>query len=341
MKKLISTQCVILALLFAGNVSSQEAESMSITGSVAPVNQVLLTVNGEPVRMSDISTAAQGVASAAARNGMQITQEQILELATAQVVDAILLAQQAKKEQVTVDRVEVGTALQDIVKRAGSRENLDAQLANTGMTFDLLREGIETTMLARAYVDQKIRPGISVSDEEANAYYDENPQYFARPEQVRASHILMTTGEGADDEAKAAAKAKAEAARKRALDGEDFATLAKEVSEGPSGPNGGDLGWFSADQMVKAFTDAAFSTEPGEISEVVETQFGFHVIRVEERRPAMTMPYEDVVQNIKLNLIERKVAEGAEAVLEPIREKAEVVPVAQVAQDAATPEVEE
>ena len=84
----------------------------------------------------------------------------------------------------------------------------------------------------------------------------------------------------------AAAKAKAEAAHQRAVAGEDFAELAKELSEGPSGPNGGDLGFFEKQRMAPAFADAAFALEPGEISPVIKTQFGYHVIKVEERRGA-------------------------------------------------------
>jgi len=327
MKTIRMAPYLALVVLCAGSVCAQTPTS--VEGSVVRENKVVMTVNGDPVRMSDISAAAQGIAQAAARNGMQLSQEQIVEMASSQVVDALLLAQMAKKEGLEVDGTEVATTLQDIVKRAGGREALDKTLAKTGMNFDLLKEGLQMTMLARTYVDEKIRPGVSVSDEEAKAFYDENPQYFERPEQVRASHILINVAEDADEAAVAEARKRAEAALEKAAAGEDFAALATELSEGPSADNGGELGWFSKGQMVEAFTEAAFATEPGKVAEeIVKTQFGFHVIKVHEHREATTMPFDEVVQNIKLNLTERKVSEAADAALKPIREAAEIVPTA-------------
>jgi parvulin-like peptidyl-prolyl isomerase len=114
-----------------------------------------------------------------------------------------------------------------------------------------------------------------------------------REEQVRARHVLAKADAGADEPTRAAARGKAEQAHRRALAGEDFAALAKELSDDASAAEGGDLGFFEKGRMVPAFADAAFALQPGEISAVVETQFGYHVIKVEApacRRCRSTRP---------------------------------------------------
>jgi peptidyl-prolyl cis-trans isomerase D len=126
-------------------------------------------------------------------------------------------------------------------------------------------------------------------------HYRQNLQQFSTPEQVRASHILLKT-EGKDD---AAVKARAETILKAAKSGADFAALAKEHSEDEgSAKNGGDLDYFSHGRMVKEFEDAAFSLAPGSISDLVKSQFGYHIIKVVDKKPATTRPLDEVRQQI-------------------------------------------
>lgn len=123
------------------------------------------------------------------------------------------------------------------------------------------------------------------------------------PEQVRARHILVAVDAAADDATKAAARAKLEGAKKRIEAGEDFAAVAKEVSDDPgSKAGGGDLGFFKRGAMVSAFEDSAFSLEPGKLSGIIETPFGFHLIRVEEKKQASELPYSEASARIAQEL---------------------------------------
>jgi hypothetical protein len=123
------------------------------------------------------------------------------------------------------------------------------------------------------------------------------------PEQVRARHILVAVDAAADPAAKAAARAKIEAAKKRIEAGEDFAAVAREMSDDPgSKQNGGDLGFFKRGAMVKPFEEAAFSLEPGKLSDVVETPFGYHLIRVEEKKAAAQLPYSEASARVAQEL---------------------------------------
>jgi peptidyl-prolyl cis-trans isomerase C len=129
-----------------------------------------------------------------------------------------------------------------------------------------LRFQFERDLAIRKLLDDQIGGKITVSEKESRAYYDSNLESFKKPEQVRASHILIKVDPGADEAKKAEARTKIESLQAKLKKGEDFGALAKEYSEGPSGPKGGDLGFFGRGQMVKPFEEAAFSMKPGQVS---------------------------------------------------------------------------
>ena len=157
--------------------------------------------------------------------------------------------------------------------------------------------------LAQEYIFRVVVKEIRVPDEELKKFYAANEKSFVTPEQARVRHILIMTPPGASGDDRKKAREKAEGALKRLKDGEDFAKLVLEYSEDPnSRPNGGDLGYFAKGQVVKPFEDAAFSLKPGQTSELVETQFGFHIIKVEDRKQAMNRPFEEVKEAIRTRL---------------------------------------
>ena len=141
-----------------------------------------------------------------------------------------------------------------------------------------------------------------VSDEQVKEYYEQNKDRFTTPEKVEASHILIKTDEDADEAAIEAARKEALAVYEKAAKGEDFSELAKEFSQGPSGPNGGYLGSFERKSMVKPFGDAAFAMKAGEISKPVKTQFGWHVIKLKAKHQAKIEPFEKAATLIRNEL---------------------------------------
>lgn len=152
------------------------------------------------------------------------------------------------------------------------------------------------------FPNARFESGVEVSEADAKQYYDENQGEFAQQEQVHARHILIRSPEAADEQTKAEARQRAEAALTRIKEGADFATLATEVSEDSSASNGGDLGFFRRGMMVPPFEEAAFSLQPGQTSNIVETQFGFHIIKVEERTEAGAPPFEETRAQIEAKL---------------------------------------
>ncbi|HPC93842.1 MAG TPA: peptidyl-prolyl cis-trans isomerase [Sedimentisphaerales bacterium] len=168
---------------------------------------------------------------------------------------------------------------------------------------------------------------IDVNDADAQAYYEGHPKEFVKPEMVRASHILIAPDPNAADpnQAKAVAKAKAEALLTQVKSGADFAELAKANSSCPSKTQGGDLGTFGRGKMVKPFEDAAFALEPGEVSDVVETRFGYHIIKVTEHTDAQTVPLEEAKTGIIERLIAQKKNQAVQEYLQSLKDKATIV----------------
>ena len=150
-----------------------------------------------------------------------------------------------------------------------------------------------------------------VKTSELKRYYEENIESYKVPEKVEASHILIKTEQGSDDQSIEKARKKAMEVYEKAVAGEDFAELAKQYSQGPSAEDGGYLGKFEKDAMVKPFAEKAFSMKPGEIGKPVQTQFGWHVIRVSDRLEASVQSFEEVKDKIRDRIIQNKVKDLA------------------------------
>lgn len=211
---------------------------------------------------------------------------------------------------------------------AGSDDDFAAKVKESGLTIPEIKQGIRENLSIRGLVTKEIGPSVVVNEADEQKFYDENPQRMQRPEQVELSHILIALKPGGTDAEKAADKA---AAKKKAEDilakikaGGDMAQLAKENSEDGSKDKGGALGWISKGQTVPPFEAAAFALQPGETSGVVESQFGFHIIRCTGRRPAGKAPFADVKEQIASFLHDRGLAEAVRKHVAELRAKAKI-----------------
>ncbi len=161
-------------------------------------------------------------------------------------------------------------------------------------------------------IDPKTLEGdIKISQEEILSYYEFNADTFHEPKKVKARHILFKLTENASQEKEKEVKEKAESVLKEARENTDFAELAKKYSEGPTKTKGGDLGYFSSGQMVKSFEDTAFNMKPGDISDLVRTQFGYHIIKVEDVKEAMPKKLDEVRSRIVKTLTQNTSADLA------------------------------
>jgi peptidyl-prolyl cis-trans isomerase C len=163
-----------------------------------------------------------------------------------------------------------------------------------------------------------------VGEQEAREFYEKNPDKFKQPEQVRASHIFKRVPQGADPATKAKIRGSLEPVLKLVKSGGDFAELAKKNSEDGSAQAGGDLNYFGPGQMVPEFEKVAFQMKPGETSGIVESQFGFHIIKVTDRRPGRTVPFEEVKEQIANFLKQQRQQEKTNALIEQLKAKSRI-----------------
>ncbi|MFW6368983.1 MAG: peptidylprolyl isomerase, partial [Myxococcota bacterium] len=182
--------------------------------------------------------------------------------------------------------------------------------------------------------DDQIDEVLAEREDEVASFYERNAFRYEQPERVRARHVLISAGPEVSEEERAAARVKADEILAQAREGADFAELAREHSDDPgSAQQGGDLDWFPRGQMVPAFEEVAFSLEPGEISDVVETPFGYHIILVEDHQEAQKQPLEEVSREIAADILRGEMAEEvarreAESLLEEAVEKGSLSAVA-------------
>jgi len=307
-------------------MSQQDPTSGPDPSSARPApNPVVLRVNGDPIYAVEISMVMQTLQSQLEKRGETVDQRELAMAATQRAIEQKLLVQEARRFAVKADEMQVARAAQMAEQQAGGRAMLEAKLKATGSNYDQFLEMIREVELMRAFVAQQITPNVVVTDEEIAAYYEANPTVFEAEERAHAYHMIFIVGEDAAPAALADKRAKAEAARQRALTGdEDFTVVARELSEGPSAPNGGDLGWVTRGALVSPLSETVFSLQPGEISEVVQSRFGFHVATISDRRPAETISLEEASDQIKIVLQQQEATEVVGQLLETLVKNAKV-----------------
>src|SRR5206468_626449 len=181
-----------------------------------------------------------------------------------------------------------------------------------------------SNLMVQKLLQGEVMSKIEIKPSDISAFYEKNPDKFQQPETVHAAHILVIVPPGSDEKAKAALKAKAVEALQAAKAGKDFGALARQYSQDGSAQHGGDLGFFPRGQMVPAFEQAAFALKPGEVSDLVETQFGFHIIKMIEKRPGGTVPFAQVAPKIQEFLENQAQSDKAKAYVETLKAKGKV-----------------
>ena len=293
-----------------------------------PADQaVAITVNGEVITKGQI---AEEVARLSRQFGGRMSPEQMAQMQGAlsqqagdNLISRILLQQKITEDGVTVSREEIDARMAEVRASFGSEADMTNRLAMMGMTVEMLEQEMETGLAVEKLIAEYV-PTEEVTDSDAKAYYDEKSAQFQQPERVQASHILLKV-EATDTEAvRDVAREEAEGLVAQLGQGADFAELARGHSACPSSQKGGDLGFFQRGQMVKPFEDAAFALDVGEISGIVETQFGYHIIKVTEREDGRTVPFEEAKGNITTMLDGQRKQEAMKTYTDQLKTTADI-----------------
>ena len=251
-------------------------------------------------------------------------QKEFEKQALTQLVSAELLYQAAQKLEIKDLDKQVDDKMAKGKARFGKAEDFAKAMKDMDMEEKDLRDYTRRDLIITNFIEKTIVPTVKVSEEDARKFYDQNPDKFTRPEAVKASHILLGVDEKATAEEKKAAREKAEKLRKELAGGADFAALAKGNSTCPSSQQGGDLGYFGKGQMVPAFEKAAYALKPGEISDVVETQFGYHIIKLTEKKAAEKVEFKEARPRIDEYLKNQKIGAAVNDYLTEARKTAKI-----------------
>jgi peptidyl-prolyl cis-trans isomerase C len=287
-------------------------------------DDTIVKVNGTIITRAEMDRAMK-VLSAQSQMGKQTppsksAEDTVLE----QLISAELLFQAGTKLGVK----DLDKQVADKVAQGKAKFKTDAEYENAlksaGLTPKALEELLRKDIVINNLVVKEIVPKVTVSDTDAKKFYDENIDKFKRPEQIKASHILCKVDPKASAEDKKKAKEKAASLLKEIKSGKEFTELAKTNSDCPSSKQGGDLGLFGKGQMVPAFESAAFALKPGEVSDVVETQFGYHIIKVTEKKDAGSAKFDEVKDRIQEYLKNQKIQKGVLDYITQLKEKAKI-----------------
>jgi peptidyl-prolyl cis-trans isomerase C len=254
-----------------------------------------------------------------------------------QLIDGELLFQAAVKGGFKPDDADIDAAFAKLSGRYEEPEEFQAEMETRGFTEASLRANISKQMYIQKYIEKSIVTQAVVPEETVREAYNQNPQKFNGEVEVKASHILINSAESEPQEKKDEALRKAlEIAARAKADGADFAELARTNSEGPSARSGGDLGFFTRGRMVKPFEEAAFSMKINEVSDPILTQFGYHIIKVTDRKEGSTVSFEEVKDQLVQDLKNRMINELIERDLSQLREQSNIKVVFTPAPPSAT-----
>lgn len=286
---------------------------------------VLAKVNGESIEASEFQ---QTIHQLEQRAGQPIPADQrdaVYRDVLDQLIGFHLLIQESASRKMAATEAEVSSQVDELKKRFPDAEAFDKKLAEQKLTLDQLRTQISQRLSVSKLLEAEVSPKLAVQPKDISDFYEANMQQFLQEEALRVSHVLIRVQEGADQAAKDKAKAEAEDLLKQAKAGVDFAKLAREHSQDPgSAQKGGELPFFSKGEMVPPFETAAFALKPGEISNLVETEYGYHIIKLHERRPARQMAIEEVSDKIKNYLTEQQRQQKADTFVKELKTKGKV-----------------
>ena len=218
--------------------------------------------------------------------------------AVEQAIGAKLLFKEAERRNIQVPDEEIDRSVFGMARQLGGMEKLRAQLKRQGLTESIFREQIRRGRRVDKLVAEVTGAVPDPTEEECREYFEAHESEYRKEERVLAQHILVTPKDSTP-EAKAAARAKLEEIRDRVKNGADFGDEATAHSDCPSGKNGGSLGWFSRGMMVPAFEKAAFDMEVGQVSDIVETQFGYHIIYKTDAEAATGADFEEAKASVR------------------------------------------
>jgi peptidyl-prolyl cis-trans isomerase C len=315
------TLFALLVFLVTGIGKGVEAEDEKVSEGIAAV------VNGAVIKQQEVERRMDALERNLFLEGKVIPPEKVQEAKRRileRLIDEELLYQESERKEITVEQSAIEEEMGKLKNQFASDEEFEKGMTDMNLSEDDLRSYFNRSLRIQKLLNDEIVSKVKISEDEVRLFYDTHPDLFQQKEEIRASHILIKTNPNMDASEKKEARRKLEGIRKRLEQGEDFAALAKEFSECPSAARGGDLGYFGEGKMVKAFEEAAFALKVGELSGIVETDFGFHLIKLTDKKKEGTKTYDETKGDIRQYLFGTAVRRERSLYLDGLKGKAKV-----------------
>jgi peptidyl-prolyl cis-trans isomerase C len=290
---------------------------------------VIVRVNGDEITRGEIQEVLQVTMQQMSRQvppqQLQQMQAQMYNNVRDQLVTKKLMDAAVAAANITVSEEDLAAAMDEIRASVPPGQELEAALATSGTTLEELTANVKEQLATRQFLESKTEGIAEATEAEAKEFYDTNPDRFQKPEGVTASHILITFDESDTDETKAAKKADLEALRSEIIaETITFQDAAATNSHCPSKAQGGSLGTFGKGQMVPEFEVAAFTQEIDEVGDVIETQFGYHIIKVSDRQEDGVVDFDEAKEQLMTFLSGQKKQEAVAAFIKSLRDAATI-----------------
>lgn len=302
---------------------------MTLTSYAAIVDRIVAIVNEDVITLSElnksVSSYMKRIEKSAPEEQLEAIEKQVRQMVLNELIDQRLITQEAKKRGLTASDRNVDNAIQSIVEqRKISLEKLQDEIVKLGGTFDEYREEVRDHLTKRNFLAGEIKSKITISNEEIGAYYRKHRKDYEGKEAARIKQILILLPRNADGQTREKLWKQAEDILQQLKKDASFSALASEVSQGPAAQTGGDLGFVEKGLMLPEVDTAAFALKIGEISDVIESSVGFHIIQVVDKRGEGIKPIESVKEEIIGKIGEEKMEKKFEEWLNEQREKAHI-----------------
>ena len=311
---------------------AEKSEPNAVAASVT--DGVAVTVNGVEILRSTIEQLIKPQLDSLAPKTRQLPAhvikqytEQFREQALERLIRQELLDAKIRQANITITDAEVMSQMEEIASVQGvPLEDFIKTMGQHDFSLEQMKEDLRERLARNQFMETQWAGKINVTEDDAKKYHDEKPEQFKIPEQVRVSHILIKLEQGVDpNEASARTRTKIEGLLRQIKDGADFAELAKANSDCPSAPEGGDLDFFPRGKTTPAFEKVAFELQVGQISDVVETEYGFHIIKSTDHVVPTDITFEQAKEKIIEQLTEEKQSEFADEYLKKLMAEAKIV----------------
>lgn len=314
---LLVTLCCLLA---AAHTALAQPEQYS-ANPVAIVNEVPIPLEDLTIEMAQLQAEMKHRNRPLSNRQLNRLRRQLID----NLINRELLYQRAQRQNIKIRKNWIERAYAEMKAQFGNNKAFDAHLKTTGLTEAQLRAHITKGLIVRRLLRREVVRQTKVSEAEMQAFYREHPEYFQSKEQVRVRHILVAFSRNNKPVPRGDALLRIQSIQMMLSEGRDFASLALEYSDDPSKNRGGDLGYIERHHAVAPFTNAAFKLAPGEVSDIVETPFGYHLIQAVDRTEPAPTAYRNARTKIERTLRRNKEKAAADAYLARLKKQATII----------------